>query len=136
MQSKMKLSVTKDRKSTSVWFNNNNNNKKPQKTKKKEKCPEIRWAVTCFGPQVQGVIQTLTSFLYIIFSDLPSSMSLCSGRLALLQQSKVPQISYPQTTNPEEGIVFPPTFQGNVLRFTPIGQLDHLGSHINPGINL
>lgn len=34
-----------------------------------------------------------------------------------------------------EGNIFSPIFQGNVLRFTPPGQLDYCGSHTNPGIN-
>lgn len=61
---KRNLSVTKDRKSTSIWFN-----------KKKGKCSEVKWAVACLGPEVQGVIWPVTSFLS---NFLRSAILLCS----------------------------------------------------------
>lgn len=39
------------------------------------------------------------------------------------------------TTEPEEENIFSPTSQGNILRFSPTGQLDHSGSYVHPRIN-
>lgn len=107
---------------------------------KREKCSDVRWAGVCFGPEFQGVIWTMTSFLSnflrsAIFCVLVLRRAcLITVKLAATESELIP--THHKWVWEGEESIFSPAFQGNVLRFIPLGQLDQFGSCINPGVNL